>query len=190
VSYYEVLLFVHVLGAAIWFGTGFALLVLGHRFDRAHDNAGLRSLFDQSDWLAKRVFIPISLVVLVAGILLVLEGPWSFDQLWIVLGLLGYAVTFFTGILVLTPLSKRIAEQLNSEGMTDSTARGIGSMFNKMRIDYTVIGLVIADMTLKPTGDDVLLLVLMAAVLVGVVALVVRSDRSSQFGGTSASETA
>jgi len=35
VSYYEVLLFVHVLGVAIWLGTGFALLVLGDRFGRA-----------------------------------------------------------------------------------------------------------------------------------------------------------
>ena len=34
-------------------------------------------------------------------------------------------------------------------------------------------------MMLKPTGDDVLTLVLMAAVLVAVVALVVRGTRSS-----------
>ena len=39
-TYYEVLLFVHLLGVAIWFGTGFALLVLGNRFDRGGDNAG------------------------------------------------------------------------------------------------------------------------------------------------------
>ena len=48
-----------------------------------------------------------------------------------------------------------------------------------MRIDYAVIGLVIADMTIKPTGDDVFTLLLMAAVLVIVVALVLRSERSS-----------
>jgi hypothetical protein len=44
-----------VLGLAIWFGMGFALLVLGGRFDRAHDNAGLKSLFDHADWLTKRI---------------------------------------------------------------------------------------------------------------------------------------
>ena len=37
-TYYEVLLFVHLLGVAIWLGTGFALLVLGNRFGRAGDN--------------------------------------------------------------------------------------------------------------------------------------------------------
>ncbi len=51
-------------------------------------------------------------------------------------------------------------------------------MFARQRIDYTVIALVIADMVLKPTGDDVFTLVLMAAVLVAVVALVLRSTRA------------
>ena len=63
--------------------------------------------------------------------------------------------------------------------MTTGVARAIGSMFARQRIDYTVIALVVADMTLKPTGDDVLTLVLMAAVLAAVVVLVVRGERGS-----------
>jgi uncharacterized membrane protein len=177
-TYYEVLLFVHLLGVAIWFGTGFALLVLGNRFDRSNDNAALKSLFGQSEWLAQRVFIPVSLIVVVAGILLVIEGPWSFDQLWVLLGLAGFATTFLTGLLKLKPESERIAADLDREGMTPGIASAIGRLFTLMRIDYTVIGLVIADMVLKPTGDDVFTLVLMAAVLVAVVALVLRSTRA------------
>jgi uncharacterized membrane protein len=178
-SYYEVLLFVHLLGVAIWFGTGFALLVLGHRLGRAGDNQGLQSLFGQAEWLATRIFIPVSLIVLVAGILLVIEGPWAFDQLWVLLGLAGFAVTFLTGLLVIKPRSEQIAADLAREGLTTGSARAIGSMFARQRIDYTVIALVVADMTLKPTGDDVLTLVLMAAVLAAVVVLVVRSERGS-----------
>jgi Predicted integral membrane protein (DUF2269) len=178
-SYYEVLLFVHVLGVAIWLGTGFALLVLGDRFGRAGDNQALHSLFGQSEWLATRVFIPVSLTALVTGILLVIEGPWAFDQLWVLLGLAGFAATFLTGLLMIKPESARIAAELGRDGMTPEAARAIGSMFARQRIDYTVIALVVADMTLKPTGDDVLTLVLMAAVLAAVVALVVRSERGS-----------
>ena len=128
--------------------------------------------------------------MVVAGILLVIDGPWGFDQLWVLLGLAGYAVTFGTGILVLSPKAKRIAAELSRDGMTDSVARSIGSMFRRMRIDYTVIGLVIADMTLKPTADDVLTLVLMAAVLVGVIVLVLRSERNDELAARSASDTA
>lgn len=178
-TYYEVLLFVHLLGVAIWFGTGFALLVLGNRFDRGGDNAGLRSLFGQSEWLATRVFIPVSLLVVVAGILLVIEGPWSFDQLWVLLGLAGFVATFLTGLLLIKPESERIAAQLARDGMTTEASRAISAMFARQRIDYTVIALVVADMTLKPTGDDVLTLVLMAAVLAAVVLLVVRGERAS-----------
>jgi uncharacterized membrane protein len=179
VSYYEVLLFVHVLGVAIWLGTGFALLVLGDRFGRAGDNQALQSLFGQSEWLATRIFIPVSLTALVTGILLVIEGPWAFDQLWVLLGLAGFAATFLTGLLMIKPESERIDAELARDGMTTDAARSIGSMFARQRIDYTVIALVVADMTLKPTGDDVLTLVLMAAVLAGVVVLVLRGQRAS-----------
>jgi uncharacterized membrane protein len=179
VSYYEVLLFVHVLAVAIWLGTGFALLVFGDRFGRAGDNHALQSLFGQSEWLATRIFIPVSLTALVTGILLVIEGPWAFDQLWVLLGLAGFAATFLTGLLMIKPESERIAAELARDGMTTDAARSIGSMFARQRIDYTVIALVVADMTLKPTGDDVLTLLLMAAVLAAVVVLVVRSQRGS-----------
>ena len=178
-SYYEVLLFVHVLGVAIWLGTGFALLVLGDRFGRAGDNQALQALFGQAEWLATRIFIPVSLTALVTGILLVIEGPWAFDQLWVLLGLAGFAVTFLTGLLMIKPESERIAAELARDGMTTGAARAIGSMFARQRIDYTVIALVVADMTLKPTSDDVLTLVLMAAVLAAVIALVVRGERGS-----------
>ena len=178
-TFYEVLLFVHVLGVAIWLGTGFALLVLGDRFGRTGDNQALQSLFGQSEWLATRIFIPVSLLALATGVLLVLEGPWAFDQLWVLLGLAGFAATFLTGLLLIKPESERIGAMLGREGMTPAAARAIGSMFARQRIDYTVIALVVADMTLKPTSDDVLTLILMVGVLAAIVALVVRGERGS-----------
>ena len=33
------------------------------------------------------------MLVLILGVLLTIEGPWSFGDLWIVLGLVGYAMT-------------------------------------------------------------------------------------------------
>lgn len=177
-TYYEVLLFVHVLGVAVWLGTGIALLLLGSRFARAQDHAAVKSLFLQAEWLSTRLFIPVSLIVLVAGILLVIEGPWSFDELWVVLGLAGFVLTFITGIAVLKPQAERIATDLATAGMTASAAREISRMFTRMRIDYAVITVVVADMALKPTGDDLFTLLLMAAALAVVVALVLRSERA------------
>jgi hypothetical protein len=41
------------------------------------------------------------LTVVVCGILMVVDGPWDFGALWIVLGLAGYAATFVTGAFIL-----------------------------------------------------------------------------------------
>lgn len=47
-------------------------------------------VFDEGVALANTIFIPSSLLVFVFGIWLTIEGPWSFGDLWIVLGLVGY----------------------------------------------------------------------------------------------------
>ncbi|MGE5691476.1 MAG: DUF2269 family protein [Pseudomonadota bacterium] len=169
------LLFAHVLAAAIWFGAGMLLLLLGARFERVGDDAGLKALFEQSAWTAQRIFIPASLSVLVLGILLVFEGPWSFDDLWIVLGLVGFATTFATGVLVLKPSSEAVARLLVGSGMSDEARRGIRRVFVLQRIDYVVIAMVFAAMALKPTKDDVGTLAIMAAIVLVVVVLSLRA---------------
>ena len=45
-----------------------------------------------------------------------IEGPWAFDQLWVLLGLAGFAATFLTGLLVIKPHSERIAADLDRDG--------------------------------------------------------------------------
>jgi hypothetical protein len=170
-----VLLFAHVLAAAIWFGAGMLLLALGARLDRVGDDAGLKALFDQSSWTAERIFIPASLAVLVLGILLVIEGPWSFGTLWVVLGLVGFATTFATGMLVLKPSGEAVAALLVRDGMSDEARRGIRRIFVLQRIDYVVIAMVFAAMALKPTRHDVGTLVAMAAIVLAVVVVSLRA---------------
>jgi uncharacterized membrane protein len=175
VSYYELLLFGHILAAAVWFGGGVILLVLAARFRTADDNRAMRSLFEHASFLSSRIFTPAGLIVLVLGILLVIEGPWTFDMLWVVLGLVGFAATFVTGLFVLMPIAKRVAGALERDGeMTPESAAETARMFRLARIDYTVIGIVIADMALKPTADDVGTLLAMAAVLAIVAFLSLR----------------
>ena len=188
-SYYEVLLFVHIVGVTIWFGGGAVLLLLGTRLERAGDNGTLKGLFDQAEFLSTRVFIPSGLVVFVAGVLLVIEGPWRFGDLWVVLGLAGYAATFVTGLAVLKPESEGIKARLGREGMTAAAAADIRRLFTKMRIDYAVIAAVIADMTLKPTRDDIGALVAIAAIIGVVAASTVRSLRAAE-AAPAARETA
>ena len=178
-SYYEALLFLHILGVTIWFGGGFLLLVLEPRLSRAGDHPTLKGLFDQAEFLSMRVFTPAGLLVLIVGVLLVIEGPWSFSDLWVILGLAGYAATFVTGLFVLRPEAAAINETLGREGMTERAAAEIRRMFTKMRIDYAIIAAVIADMVLKPARDDLWALLAIVAIIGVVAAFTLRSLRAA-----------
>ena len=178
-SWYEFLLFVHVLGAAAWLGSGILLVVLGARLSRARESAGLKTLFDQAGWLSTRFFTPVSLVVLVAGLLLVWEGDWPWTALWVEIGYLGFAATFVTGFFVLAPRAEKVAAIIERDGGVSAEANdGIRRLFVLMRLDYAILAMVVADMTLKPTTDDVGVLVGMAAVVAIVGAVVLRTVRA------------
>jgi uncharacterized membrane protein len=164
-TWYEFLLFVHISASVIWVGAGFLLMVLGVRADRTDDEAGIKRILDDNAWLAMHLFIPASLTVFAAGVLLTIDGPWEFDQLWIVIGLLGYAATFVTGVAILRPRGDRIAAAIARDGgLTPTSLADTRRLLALARIDYVVLFLVIADMAIKPTGDDVALLIVMAAV--------------------------
>ena len=177
-SYYEVLLFLHIIAAAVWFGGGVLLLILAARMTRMSDTQGLQTLFRQANFIAK-IFIPSGLLLLLVGVLMVLEGPWSFGTLWIVLGLVGYAATFVSGLFIIRPEADRIAAAIESDGgMTPESAAATAQMFGHMRFEYVVIAMVIADMVLKPTADDIGTLAVMAAVVAVAAVLIFRRGRS------------
>jgi uncharacterized membrane protein len=172
-TWYEVLLFFHVVAVIVWLGSGLLLNVLAFRAERAHDDDALRRVADDSAELSMTVFIPASLATLVFGVLLTIEGPWGADQLWIVLGLVGYAATFLTGILVMKPGSEKIAALVaRDDGFGPEALLETRRLLTKGRADTVVIYLVVAVMTLKPTSDDVGLLAVMAAIVVASVAYV------------------
>jgi uncharacterized membrane protein len=168
-SWGDLWLFLHIFAAILWLGAGFSLIVLGVLADRARDPEGLKSVLGHTNRLANIYFIPASLSVLVFGVILVLDSDfYGFDQLWIVLGLVGYALTFLTGLLVIKPRGERLGAMLaESRGeMTPPVWLEGRRLIAISRIDYVVLFLVVFDMVVKPTGDDGGTLLFMAAMLV------------------------
>jgi uncharacterized membrane protein len=179
-SYYEFLLFLHITGAVIWVGGGTALAILGTRAGRAPDVTSVQRFFDQSSWVSNRVLAPASIVVLAAGILLVIEGPWSFGDLWVLLGLGGFAATGITGLVLFMPRTKAINAMIASGGtMTPEAAAHARELVLLTRIDYAGLFVVVAAMALKPTTDDAGTLVVMGAFVIAAVAAVMRSVRAT-----------
>jgi uncharacterized membrane protein len=172
-TWYELLLFLHIVAAIIWLGSGLFIQILATRAERAHDVEGLRRVANDSAGLSETLFIPASLATLILGVLLVIDGPWGFDMLWIVLGLAGYLATFLTGVLVMKPGSEKIAALMERDaGMSAEAEIEIRKLLTKGRFDTVVLYLVVAIMALKPTGDDVGILAVLAAIVVAGAAYV------------------
>jgi uncharacterized membrane protein len=178
---YELLLFIHIGASIIWIGAGFLSLLLATTYDRESDEVAIKRFLHDQEWLAMRLFVPASLVVVIFGIALVIESDaWSFGQLWIVIGLIGYAATFVTGLFFIKPASERIAGEMEQQGgrLSPRLRADIRKLIVTARVDYVTFALVVFDMVAKPTGDDVGVLVAMAAILAAGIAYIVVGVRA------------
>ncbi|MHB1243278.1 MAG: DUF2269 family protein [Gaiellaceae bacterium] len=177
-SYYELLLFLHVAGATVWLGSGFLLQALFVRARRTDDTVLIERITAHTEWLAKRIFIPTSLLVVLLGVLLTIEGPWAFDQLWIALGLAGFAATFLLGVGLIEPEGKRLHAAMGKHGPTHPvTVRHTARIDAYSKLDLVLLFVVVFDMALKPTADDAGTLAIGAAALLAAGAYVVRQVR-------------
>ena len=170
-SWSEFLLFIHISAAIIWLGAGFlmTLVIFGARSagDRAKELSEQQGL----GWLAPRLFIPASLSTMVFGVLLVIDSEfWSFDQLWITIGLAGWLVSFVLGFFYFRPEGERIGAIVGERGPNapelDSRLLAVTAVD---RVQVTILFLVVADMVLKPTGDDTGVLIVGALIVAAAV---------------------
>jgi uncharacterized membrane protein len=122
-------------------------------------------------WVGPRIFTPASLAALASGLLLVADGPWTLGELRIVLGLVGFALTFLPGYLFLSPEAKRIRDALEREGPGGpEVARRVRRVLFVSRATTVLLVFVVADMVLKPSAGDGRLLAGGAAVLAAATA--------------------
>ena len=190
-SYYEILLFLHITMAIVWLGSGFFLQVVLFRAERTADKLLIRQMSAHTGWLAQRIFIPASLAVLVLGILLTIEGPWSFDQLWILVGLAGSAASFLVGILFLEPEGKRIHAAIEAHGPESPEAAFHVRRINIVsRVELCVLYVVVFDMALKPSTDDTGTLIVGIATLLAAIAWGARGIRRPLTGSEAAATAA
>jgi uncharacterized membrane protein len=176
VTWYEFLLYVHISMAVIWVGGGFASQFFALRALRATDPTRLASFAADVEWVGTRIFAPASGLAFVSGIWLVLDSDfWGFGDDWIVIALVLFAVTFLAGMLFFGPESGRISKLVAAEGADSPAAQArIQRILAITRADLVLLFLIVFDMAVKPSFDDVWLYV---AILVaaGVAAVLVRN---------------
>jgi hypothetical protein len=112
---YDFWLFVHVIAAIVWVGGSVMLNVLGTRLLNANDPAAMSGFASQVEWLGTRVLMPASLILLLAGIIMTVD-LWTFETLWIVIGLAGFLFSFINGAFFVGPLSGKTGKLLAERG--------------------------------------------------------------------------
>jgi uncharacterized membrane protein len=150
-SLYELLLFVHVLAAAAWFGAALFSLLLVELSARGRDFPMIRSLGEYEDRLATMLFIPAALVTLASGIALVFDGPWSFGaDGWVIAGLVLFVAIFGLGIGMIVPTGKKLKELAGSGAPQSELETQVGRLRQLSAIDVGLLALAIFFMTVKP----------------------------------------
>lgn len=148
---YQLYLMVHVLAAVVWVGGGSVIAILALMADRERDARGMAALAGRAELIGKRVFVPASLVVLVFGILMMIEGDLDWGQFWVIAGLVGFAATFLVGLLYLTPGAKRYAELAAEHGVEHPLAvEHLRRVLLVLRFDAAMLLLIVAVMAAKP----------------------------------------
>jgi len=152
--WYSLYKWIHVSVAVFWVGGGLLLTILGLKAETSDDPNEIATLARWAAWVGERLFAPAGLVVLAMGVAMLVYGGdpiLAWGKFWVIVGLVGYASTFLTGIFVLSPQAKRIAMLSESKGTTaPETIAAIRRILLIARFDIAVLLLVVADMITKP----------------------------------------
>ena len=163
-DWYSIFKFLHVSSAVIWIGGGFVMVMLGVRADRARNDADLVAIVRQVAWAAERIYVPASISTLVFGLIVAGIGNY-WASLWIVLGLIGIASTIALGIVVLTPMAKKVEAGFTQSGATPEVVAICREILTIAKFDMVLLFTIIADMVIKPSFAEWPILLIMVLAL-------------------------
>jgi uncharacterized membrane protein len=184
-SWYEFLLFVHVACAAIWLGGAFIFQIYGMVVLRGGDPKQIAYFAGNAGRIGERLFTPASILVVLAGVGLMIEGSWDWSQLWVVFALAAFAGSFVVGVGYLGPTAKKL-EAVGPE--TPEGQRLIRRVFAVLRVDLTFLYAIVFAMTVKPTSDDGWIVLVAGAVVAVLTAVFLRGLRSPQVESAAAAD--
>jgi uncharacterized membrane protein len=157
---YEVVKFLHVFIAIIWIGGAFGAIFVGTLAHRRSDTAAVLSTVRNISIMAKFIFMPASVVLLVLGAILVWEA-WSFFDAWVVIGIIGVVLTGLIGALILTPMVEQVTAASDDAVAAPIAAR----LLQAARADQVLLAVVVWDMVSKPNWSDFVEIAVMAIIV-------------------------
>lgn len=150
-SWYELLLFLHVLAIATWFGSGLAIMVLATRALSAGGTAfGTFAL--NAGWWAGRAHPAAGVILLLTGFGMVADADLSLGETWVLLALIGLVLAMGVGGALIGRTAGQLEKALQgSGGSLTAEQRPIAErVVLYSRLELVILILVIADMVAKP----------------------------------------
>lgn len=149
-SLYQVLLFMHIICAVIWVGGAFTIQVLAIVANRSTDPSDLPRVGRWAEFVGLRVFVPASIVLFIAGAVMVLQA-WNFGQLWVAVSVALWIASALSGALYLGPRAKKVSKLFEAEGPTSAAARSLmARVFLVSRLELVSFTVIVALMVFKP----------------------------------------
>jgi uncharacterized membrane protein len=148
-SWYELWLFLHISAAIVWIGGAFAAQVFAAFTKRAGDPAQSAAFGRNVAFLASRVFLPSSLVVLATGIALTENGNWDWSEPFIWLGLLGWALVSITAFGYVGRAMARAGQRMAAEGPNPEIAAEINRIVLLARVLIVILFVIVFLMVTK-----------------------------------------
>jgi uncharacterized membrane protein len=172
---------IHVLTAVIWVGGAAMIQAYAFRILRTGDGRRQAAFAKDTEVVGMRVFVPASLILVLAAIGMMVNLDWSWSQNWIILGLIAFGFSFVLGAGFLGPEGGRIAELIEQQGPDSPTVRArIRRILTISRCELIVLLTVILNMVVKPTGDNGWFWGMLLVMVLGIAAVLAFYARSEQ----------
>ena len=147
---YELWLFLHISAAIVWIGGGFVGQVFGVLAKRSGDPARSAGFGQDMAFVALKVFLPASLVLVATGALLTTDGNWSWTEPFVLIGLLGWIAAAGLAFSYITPQMGRLGAQIAAEGPSPELGAKIDRLVLLGRLLLLALFVVVLVMVVKP----------------------------------------
>src|ERR1044071_6752229 len=132
--------------------------MLGVRAYKSNDPTEIARVVENAGFLFPRILVPASVGALLCGLIMVWLA-WSFLDLWVILGLVGWAIAGFSGGRLLGPRAEQFMARVSRDGVNPTMLAQGRQIFRIMQFDLALLALIVTDMVLKPSPGDVATLV-------------------------------
>ncbi len=125
---YEFWVFLHITATVVWIGGALMGQIFGILTQRARNPVESAAYGRNMQWVARWVFFPSSVVVIVTGMKLTEDGHWGWDEPFVLLGLVGGIAIAAIAIGYVTPRMARAGRRIAAEGPSPEVAAEISRL--------------------------------------------------------------